>query len=130
MHLFIIQYKYFQYNLSLLLFYLIFKFSPQYFFHARINSLIIGMIICDLHNKNIWANVSNLKGKYNQFLFKCFEFSNFKVSCLNTYHIAVMCFPTVCKVSVVSKTLHVASSSNCFLASLAFKLLSSKMALC
>ena len=129
MHLFIIQYKYLLYNLSLLLFHLIFKFSPQYFFHARINSLIIGMIICDLHNKNIWANVSNLKGKYNQFVFKCFEFSHFKVFCLNTY-IAVTCFPTVCKVSVVSETLHVVSSSNCFLVSLAFKLLSSKMALC
>ena len=41
-------------------------------------------------NTNIWENVSNLKGKYNQFVFRCFDVSPFEVSCLNTYHIAVM----------------------------------------
>ena len=69
-------------------------------------------------NRNIWENVSNLKGKYNQFVFKCFDFSPFKVSCLNTYHIAVMwsqegnVFSTVCKASVGRGTLHIFSSSN------------------
>ena len=69
-------------------------------------------------NRNIWENVSNLKGKYNQFVFKCFDFSPFKVSCLNTYHIAVMwsqegkVFSTVYKASVVNEILRSFSSSN------------------
>ena len=37
--------------------------------------------------RNIWENGSNLKGKYNQFVFKYFDFSPFEVSSLNTYHI-------------------------------------------
>ena len=37
--------------------------------------------------RNIWENGSNLKGKYNQFVFKYFDFSPFEVSRLNTYHI-------------------------------------------
>ena len=41
-------------------------------------------------NRNIWENISNLKGKYNQLVFKCFDFSPFEVSCFNTYQLAVM----------------------------------------
>ena len=65
-------------------FFIWFLSSPrQYLYHVRINSLIIGMImICDLIET------------YNQFVFKCFDFSPFKVSCLKTY-IAAMCFSTV-----------------------------------
>ena len=70
--------------------------------------------------RDIWENVSNLKGKYNWFVFKLFDFSPFEVSCLNTYHIAVMwsyegkVFSTVYKASVASEILHIAffSSSN------------------
>ena len=40
--------------------------------------------------RDIWENVSNLKGKYNWFVLKFFDFSPFDDSCLNTYHIAVM----------------------------------------
>ena len=40
--------------------------------------------------RDIWENVWNLKGKYNWFVFKFFDDSPFKGSCLNTYHIAVM----------------------------------------
>ena len=40
--------------------------------------------------RDIWENVSNLKGEYNWFAFEFFDFSPFKVSCLNTYSIAVM----------------------------------------
>ena len=100
----------------ILLFYFFIWFSsspPQYLCHVKINSLIIGMIvICYLHNKNIWENVSKLKCKYTEFAFKCFAFSPFEVSCLNTYRIAVMCFSTVYKASVGSEILHVFSSSN------------------
>ena len=41
-------------------------------------------------SRDIWGTVSDLKGKYNWFVFKFFDFSPFKVSCLNTYRIAVM----------------------------------------
>ena len=63
--------------------------------------------------RDIWENVSNLKGKYNWFVFKLFDFSPFEVSCLNTYHIAVMwsyegkVFSTVYKASVASEILHI-----------------------
>ena len=40
--------------------------------------------------RDIWENVSNLKGKYNWFVLKFFDFSPFEDSCLNTCHIAVM----------------------------------------
>ena len=63
-------------------------------------------------NRNIGESVSNLKGKYNQFDFRYFDFSPFEVSCLNTYHIAVMCFSTVYKANVGSEILHVFSFSN------------------
>ena len=88
-------------------------------------------------NKNIRENVSNLEGKYNQFVFKCFDFSPFEVSGLNTYHKAVMwsqegkVFSTVYKASVGSEIWHIFSlSCSTFLISLAFKLLNSKMTLC
>ena len=76
--------------------------------------------------RDIWENVSNLKGKYNWFVFKLFDFSPFEVSCLNTYHIAVMwsyegkVFSTVYKASVASEILHISffSSSKYFLLSL------------
>ena len=56
----------------------------------------------------MWENVSNLKGKCNQFVFKCFDFFLFTFSCLNTYHITVMwnqegkVFPKVYKTKVGS----------------------------
>ena len=40
--------------------------------------------------RDIWENVSDLKGKYNWFVFKFFDFSPFEVSCLNTYDKTVM----------------------------------------
>ena len=89
--------------------------------------------------RDIWENVSNLKGKYNWFVFKLFDFSPFEVSCLNTYHIAVMwsyegkVFSTVYKASVASEILHIAFfflQTLLSFVSLAFKLLSYKMALC
>ena len=40
--------------------------------------------------RDIWENVSDLKGKYNWFVFKFFDFSPFEVSCLNIYRIAIM----------------------------------------
>lgn len=55
-------------------------------------------------NRNMWGNGSNLKGKYNQFA---------KVSCLNTYHIAVMWrlevkhVPAVYKASAGREILHI-----------------------
>ena len=70
-------------------------------------------------NRNIWENVSDLKGTHDQFVLKCFNFSPFTVSCLNTYHIAVMwsqegkVFSTVYKASVCSEILHIFSSSKC-----------------
>ena len=72
--------------------------------------------------RDIWENVSDLKGEYNWFVFKFFDFSPFKVSCLNTY-----------KVSVAREILHIAFFSSSTLLSfvyLAVKLLSYKMALC
>ena len=36
-----------------------------------------------------WENVSDLKGKYNSFVFKFFDFSPFKVSYLNIYRVAI-----------------------------------------
>ena len=59
----------------------------------------------------------NLKGTHDQFVLKCFNFSPFAVSCLNTYHIVVMwsqegkVFSTVCKASVGSEIFHIFSSS-------------------
>ena len=69
---------------------------------------------------DIWENVSNLKSKYNWFVFKFFELSPFEVSCWNTYRIAIMwskegkVFSRVYKESVATEILHIAffSSSN------------------
>ena len=69
-------------------------------------------------NRNIWENDSNLKGKYNQFVFKCFDFFAFETSCLNTDQIVIMwsqerkVFSTVYKASVGSDILHIFSSPN------------------
>ena len=53
-----------------------------------------------------------INGKYNQFVFKCFDFPPFEISCLNAYHLAVMCFSTIYKASFGSEILHVVSSIN------------------
>ena len=45
-------------------------------------------MICDFIET--YKNVSSLKGKYNWFVFKFFDFSPFEVSCLNTYDKTVM----------------------------------------
>ena len=72
-------------------------------------------------NRNIWENVSNLKSKYNQFVLKCFDFSPFEVSCLNTYHVVVMrsqegkAFSTFYKASVGSEILNIFPSNSTFL---------------
>ena len=55
--------------------------------------------------------ICDLIETYNQFVFKCFDFSPFKVSYLKTY-IAAMCFFTVYKASVGSEIFHIFSFSN------------------
>ena len=70
--------------------------------------------------RDIWENVSDLKGKHHWFDLKFFDFSPFEVSCFNTDRIAVMwsyegkVFSTVYKASVARVILHIAffSSSN------------------
>ena len=86
---------------------------------AFLNSIIIGMIMI-LFYRDIWENFSDLKDKYNWFVFNFFDFSPIEVSCLNTYRIAIMwsyegkVFSTVYKASVAIEILHIAffSSSN------------------